>query len=406
MLKGSCAWFAEQVNKKNKFVDKMEEMRESFISRFSPDKLNEMDSDSLLANIFDKTPDSMMHLLMMDSCYREFGASSEYAYMSILYKGADGVWTYYDKNKHIKLTLVEAKEKAEFIRDIIVASCKVISESELNTIEDYKELNKKLEGISYQYNYVTILKYFQMIYPFFFPCMYSDNTLTRCIQILGLRSNGKSSNKRIENMGTISLFIRNCDINNVAFNSVYADEWGWTEKQVTCEAANQNYELSVHYGDINKSYYKLGNYIDLGDIVVKIESEIANISAEGKERDALVKVRVNQSEYRDLLSRRYKKCCLCNVSDKDLLIASHIKPWSKCEPSERVDINNGFMLCPNHDKLFDRGYISFKHDGTIMISDRLTEQNRLFMNVNESMTLSINANNEKYLEYHRNNIFQ
>ena len=38
-----------------------------------------------------------------------------------------------------------------------------------------------------------------------------------------------------------------------------------------------------------------------------------------------VKHRLNQGE---LLKRYDEKCCLCNINMEELLVASHIKPWS------------------------------------------------------------------------------
>ena len=59
------------------------------------------------------------------------------------------------------------------------------------------------------------------------------------------------------------------------------------------------------------------------------------------------------------------------VSDPKFLIASHIKPWACSESGEKLDIDNGLLLCPNHDALFDSGYISFDENGVIMISEHL-----------------------------------
>ena len=63
---------------------------------------------------------------------------------------------------------------------------------------------------------------------------------------------------------------------------------------------------------------------------------------------------------------KYPSCALCKVSDKSLLIASHIKPWKNNEADEKTDIDNGFIFCPNHDRLFDKGFISFDGSGQIM----------------------------------------
>ena len=90
----------------------------------------------------------------------------------------------------------------------------------------------------------------------------------------------------------------------------------------------------------------------------------------------------------------------------DLLTASHIKPWFESEGLERLDPDNGFLLCPNHDKLFDRGYITFSDDGLIMISSDLDETDRVFLNIRSDMELTLTEGNRKYLEYHRKNVFR
>ena len=87
-------------------------------------------------------------------------------------------------------------------------------------------------------------------------------------------------------------------------------------------------------------------------------------------------------------------------------MASHIKPWSDSKPSEKLDVNNGFLFCPNHDALFDKGLISFDDNGKILISDRMDQQNRIFMNVREDMKVEICDKNIQYLKYHRNHIFE
>ncbi|MDE6760599.1 MAG: HNH endonuclease [Lachnospiraceae bacterium] len=137
----------------------------------------------------------------------------------------------------------------------------------------------------------------------------------------------------------------------------------------------------------------------------KIEEEIISIKVNGTSKKAIVNARVNQGIFRDLLLKRYDKCCLCNVENQALLIASHIKPWAESEPKEKLDVNNGFLMCPNHDRLFDNGYITFNDDGKIIISDRLTENDRLLLNVNNRMHIDLTENNKKYLKFHRENVF-
>ena len=139
--------------------------------------------------------------------------------------------------------------------------------------------------------------------------------------------------------------------------------------------------------------------------VKKIEEEIISLNVEGASKKAIINVRVNQGIFRDFLLERYNRCCLCDVENHTLLIASHIKPWAESEPKEKLDVDNVFLMCPNHDRIFDKGYITFDDDGKIIISDKLTENDRVFLNVNSRMHIELTESNKKYLKFHRENVF-
>ena len=154
------------------------------------------------------------------------------------------------------------------------------------------------------------------------------------------------------------------------------------------------------FNDWNNEFKKYNEKI--GDEIQSIESSVP----EGKDREALVKQRVNQGVFRKRLLKRYKRCCLCNVSNNALLRASHIKPWSVANSVERTDENNGLLLCPNHDALFDEGFISFSDEGNIIISKQLDPVDRIFMNVKDDMKIGIAEENKKYLKYHRDKVLK
>lgn len=170
----------------------------------------------------------------------------------------------------------------------------------------------------------------------------------------------------------------------------YDENWLNREGETVIDTAEQE--------DVLKA--QLDNSVD------EIDKEIETKQLQGEEREALIKVRVNQSAFRKLLMRRYTHCCLCDVDDESLLVASHIKPWAKSSHAEKVDVNNGLLLCPNHDKLFDRGYISFDNGGHIVISDELSKNCAISMNIKNDMQIELSNDNIKYMEYHRNNVLK
>lgn len=162
------------------------------------------------------------------------------------------------------------------------------------------------------------------------------------------------------------------------------------------KVSEEHYSLIEEWLDVNTDE----------SIILDIEANADKLQILGKERETFIKARVNQSVFRERLLNKYDCCCLCKVSNPKFLIASHIKSWADSENDEKLDVDNGFLLCPNHDALFDSGYISFDENGTIMISEELGQVDAIFMNVDKNMKISLSSKNKKYLEYHRNNIFK
>ena len=141
------------------------------------------------------------------------------------------------------------------------------------------------------------------------------------------------------------------------------------------------------------------------ELIQSISEEIDSLDIKGDEKKSLVKIRVNQGIFRNRLLKRYSHCCLCGVASNSFLIASHIKPWAECEPEEKLDVNNGFLFCPNHDALFDKGLISFEDNGSIIISEKLKQTERVFMNVGDKFRIEVCEENKYYLKYHRDAVF-
>ena len=98
--------------------------------------------------------------------------------------------------------------------------------------------------------------------------------------------------------------------------------------------------------------------IDLNDL-----PEIA-----GKERERLVRVRVNQSIFRKIVLSNFNyQCCITGIQIPELLIASHISPWKK-DKVNQLNPKNGLSLNSLHDKAFDRFLITITEDLKIKIS--------------------------------------
>ena len=100
------------------------------------------------------------------------------------------------------------------------------------------------------------------------------------------------------------------------------------------------------------------------------------------------------------------KCRLTGVQDPRHLRASHIKPWSKSTTPEKIDGFNGLLLSPHVDHLFDRGFISFKDNGEILRSPRLSQKVMVQWSLDSiERTESFNKEQSHYMEFHRDEVF-
>ena len=126
------------------------------------------------------------------------------------------------------------------------------------------------------------------------------------------------------------------------------------------------------------------------------------------ERTAIVKSRVGQGLFRKRLIDKYQgTCIITGVSAKKLLVASHIKPWAVSNNEERLSEENGLLLSPTYDKLFDYGLITFSNQGNMIISSQLSDEdkNKLHLSTNIQYDLKMSSKMMEHLDYHRDIIF-
>ena len=132
-----------------------------------------------------------------------------------------------------------------------------------------------------------------------------------------------------------------------------------------------------------------------------------DLSLDDTVRRALVAARRGQGRFRQNVEHISASCRVTGVADPRLLRASHIKPWRACEtPHERLDGNNGLLLSPNIDLLFDLGYISFRDDGTILLSPRVAAEDLARLGVpGTNPPRPFTPAQAQYLAYHRGQVF-
>lgn len=120
------------------------------------------------------------------------------------------------------------------------------------------------------------------------------------------------------------------------------------------------------------------------------------------EKMALVKSRIGQSKFKEKLMEKYgEKCAICSMKYKELLVASHVKEWSESAPQERMDTENGLLLCTVHDSVFDKHLISFDEQGKMIISPKLEQKEREVFHLTGDYSIIMSAKMKEYMKYHR-----
>lgn len=138
---------------------------------------------------------------------------------------------------------------------------------------------------------------------------------------------------------------------------------------------------------------------DVEEPLIQYEIKIPNVT----ERKGLVTSRVGQGAYRKRIIHRWEYRCAVTGFDKlNVLIASHILPWAIADNNQRLDVNNGILLSPTYDALFDRHLISFENTGKIILSDSIESQAFKKIRVTgQEKIQNLSQYNFEYLEKHR-----
>jgi len=139
----------------------------------------------------------------------------------------------------------------------------------------------------------------------------------------------------------------------------------------------------------------------------EINLEIAARGVKGNlEQEQLIMARRGQGVFRHNVRLVEKRCRLTHLEDSRHLIASHIKPWKVAQGDEKISQNNGLLLSPHVDHLFDGGLISFQNSGKLIVSDNLDRNVLKKWNLNTEFEYwPLNSEQEYFMEFHRNFVF-
>ncbi len=222
--------------------------------------------------------------------------------------------------------------------------------------------------------------------------------IQRIAKIIGRSVN--SVKMKIGNFGSFDPELRRRGIVGLS-NASKLDEVVWDE-------FNQSWEDLAFESEKILSNFE-------GKNILEKSQDVADdfLITDGIEKERLVKMRVNQSFFRQAVLSAYNfSCCITKIDVPELLIASHIVPWSKAA-KDRLNPRNGLCLNALHDKAFDRGLITITTNFKIKVSPRMLTKPSAPV---ETWIVSFEGKDIatperfvptiEFLEYHNNNIFQ
>ena len=125
------------------------------------------------------------------------------------------------------------------------------------------------------------------------------------------------------------------------------------------------------------------------------------------ERQAIVLARRGQGLFKQRVMRIEHACRVTGVVREEHLRASHCKPWRDATNEERLDGENGLLLTPSVDHLFDRGFIGFEDGGDLIISPVAHRESLRRMGIDPQAALNVGAfssGQRQYLNFHRENV--
>jgi hypothetical protein len=173
--------------------------------------------------------------------------------------------------------------------------------------------------------------------------------------------------------------------------------------------AEADHVLHIAHGLVHSGS---GRAVPAEDMVVweeHLRNEVENdATIPETDREAIVLARRGQGLFRRRVGELETRCRVTGVSNPEHLRASHCKPWRDSGNDERLDGENGLLLTPSIDHLFDRGFISFEGYGRLLISPVAHRESLQRMGVKTEEPVKVGTFSEgqrRYLEFHRERVF-
>lgn len=217
-------WFKEKEKEFPTLDEEANSFADSFLERFSPQKLSDLTGIELLNTIFlnKENKNNLCYVLEFDSdCRRIYGSiksGTAYKY-GLHYSQKNKSWATGTGRNPQFLTEDEAIELGTQIRDNLIAGAELIHDvGAVNTLEEYQNLYDDLCDVTDGYiNRVWFVKYYAILYPNVFPPIYSTNAQNTVLNKLLIIP----GNNVIYRIGQIRNYVDKCNISNVMFSRIF-----------------------------------------------------------------------------------------------------------------------------------------------------------------------------------------
>jgi putative restriction endonuclease len=149
---------------------------------------------------------------------------------------------------------------------------------------------------------------------------------------------------------------------------------------------------------------------DIEEWEQRVETDIdSNAAILQTERTALVQARRGQGQFRDNVRSIEHACRITRVERMEHLVASHMRPWRDSSNEQRLDGENGLLLTPTVDHLFDKGFISFENTGRLIVSPVADPVSLKRMGIDRDAEVNVGGFSQGqrlHLEFHRENVLR
>ncbi len=140
----------------------------------------------------------------------------------------------------------------------------------------------------------------------------------------------------------------------------------------------------------------------------RLEEKVqSDTSVRETDREAIIRARCGQGIFKERVSRIERRCRITGVENLTHLIASHSKPWRDSSNEERLNGENGLLLTPSIDHLFDRGFIGFENSGELIISPVAHKPSLQRMGIATEHMVNVGTFTEgqkHFLDFHRTSV--